>query len=220
MSPTYRAASTDLGTERELRRNPLSSQTITETSSTRSFAPSTSQIERDALFADFSPLIQRLIRRYGSDPELREDLQGEIYFRFCALLDLYDPARGVPLRAYLVRQLAASVFTYARQHWRLGRREMELDTWSGDYQGGDLKDPTSDWDDALFLQQVCSRLPEAIAQLPVRQAQVLIWRYFEERSYESIAETLQVQPATVRSLMRHALNNLRRWFNVTSQTTS
>src|SRR5437764_237732 len=59
-------------------------------------------VDCDSLFAEFQPLVQRLIRQYGDEPELREDLIGEIYCRFCALVHAYDPSRGIPLRPYLV----------------------------------------------------------------------------------------------------------------------
>ena len=67
-------------------------------------------MDREALFQDFQPLVRRLIRQYGEDLELKRDLAGEIYCRFCELLDAYDPSRGIPVRAYLVRTLTASVF--------------------------------------------------------------------------------------------------------------
>src|SRR5690242_6653150 len=100
--------------------------------------------DRDALYAEFQPLVRRLIRQYGEDVESRGDLQGEIYYRFCLLLDAYDPERGVPLRPYLVRQLTASVYTYARQGWRRQRREVTLDT-SFDCSGpAGTEDPSRD----------------------------------------------------------------------------
>src|ERR1051325_606153 len=56
--------------------------------------------KREELFAELKPLVRRLIQRFGEDPEMRRDLEGEIYYRFCVLLDAYDPSRGVPLRPY------------------------------------------------------------------------------------------------------------------------
>lgn len=170
-------------------------------------------IDRDQLFMEFCPLIQKLIGQYGADPELRQDLVGEIYFRFCALIDAYDPNRGVPLKAYLVRQLSASVFTYVRHHWRQQRREAAYDALPNDLSPGEITDPTPSWDHSLVLEQIGEQLPKAVSQLTQRQSQVLIWRYYEERSFEDIAAQLGIQAATVRSLLRHALNNLRRWFD-------
>ncbi len=166
--------------------------------------------ERDALFAEFQPLVRRLIRQYGDTPELRQDLSGEIYCRFCALLDAYDPARGVPLRPYLVRQLTASVYTYARAGWRSEKRETSLDAITGGEWLGQHADPTSEWDEHVATEQALRSLPDAIAKLPKRQRQVLIWRYYEEQSFEEIASRLSVEVSTTRSLLRHAINNLRR----------
>jgi RNA polymerase sigma-70 factor (ECF subfamily) len=167
--------------------------------------------ERESLFADFQPLVRRLIRQYGEDPELRQDLAGEIYYRFCNLVDAYDPSRGIPLRAYIVRTLTASVYTYSRSQWRRQHREVSLEADSGTVEPAEsFIDPSSQWDTALMTQEVLNTLPEAIAQLPLRQRQVVIWRYYESRSFEEIAEMLQIRPATARSLLRHGLNNLRR----------
>src|ERR1051325_8723244 len=68
--------------------------------------------KREELFREMQPLVRRLIQRFGEDAEMRRDLEGEIYYRFCLLLDAFDPERGVPLRPYLIRQLTASVYTY------------------------------------------------------------------------------------------------------------
>jgi RNA polymerase sporulation-specific sigma factor len=158
------------------------------------------------LYAEFQPLVRRLIRQYGGSAEGRQELQGEIYYRFVKLVNAYDPDRGVPLRPYLVRQLTASIYTHARQCWRRARRETTLDweTVALTY------DPTPDWDKRLEVDQVIGQLPRAIARLPKRQRQVVIWRYFDNRSFEEISTVLNVQVSTARSLLRHGLENLRR----------
>jgi RNA polymerase sigma factor (sigma-70 family) len=162
---------------------------------------------RDDLYAELGPLVRRLLRQYGQDPQLRHDLPGEIFCRFCALLDAFDPTRGIPLRPYLLRQLQAATYTYARKQWRRQRREVALE--GADPPAGVIPDPTRQWDEALAVAQVRSALPGAIEGLPARQRQVLLWRYYQGRSFEEIAQLLAIQPATARSLLRHALNNLR-----------
>lgn len=170
----------------------------------------TEPVDRERLFEDFQPLVRRLIRQYGEDPELRQDLSGEIYCRFCTLLDLYDPTRGIPLRAYLVRTLTASVYTFTRSHWRRQHREVSLDASLKIRETAQTGDPSRQWDRDLLTEEILKSLPSAIALLPVRQRQVVIWRYYEARSFEDIAAMLHVRPATARSLLRHGLNNLRR----------
>jgi RNA polymerase sigma factor (sigma-70 family) len=176
----------------------------------RLFEPEAVPADRDSLYAEFAPLVRRLIRQYGQDADMREDLAGEIYCRFCALLDVFDPSRGVPLRPYLVRQLSLATYTYARQQWRIKKREADWETEELRVEHIAAFDPTVDWLAALAHDQAASLLPGAMAKLPTRQRNVVIWRYYEERSFEEIAEFLAVQPTTARSLLRHGLNNLRK----------
>lgn len=174
----------------------------------------TSLRERDALYQDFQPLVRRLIRQYGQTPEFRQDLEGEIYYRFCRLLDVFDCERGIPLRPYLVRQLTASVYTFARHHWRLSKREVELKAEASANEAPAQLDPTGEWIDALSQQDVMALVSKSLGRIPLRQQRIVLWRYYDELSFDEIADHLQVQPATVRSLLRHGLNNLRKQFNL------
>lgn len=167
------------------------------------------EIQQNQLFAEFQPLVRRLIRQYGENSDVRNDLEGEIYYRFCMLLKAYDPDRGVPLRPYLVRQLSASIYTFARQRWRSQHREVSLQLFTSETVPRQSIDPTPDWDDAIDLQQFKRSLPAAIGMLSERQRNVVIWRYYEDRSFEEIAAKLGIQTATARSLLRHALTHLR-----------
>ena len=167
-------------------------------------------LERFTLFAQFQPLVERLIRRYGEEIELREDLVGEIYCRFCAVLDAYDPTRGIPLRPYLVHQLTYSVYSFVRCQWRRRKREIRLEIDTIAPPCARSEDVSAQWDDAVMMRNVQEGLPFAISQLSRRQRQVVIWRYYESRSFDEIAELLDVRLATARSTLRHALNNMRR----------
>src|SRR5262249_11496132 len=123
--------------------------------------------EREALYREFQPLVRSLIARYGDDPELRQELRGEIYVRFCQLVTDYDPSRGVPIKAYRVRTLPGSVYSFARSGWQRRQRESSLelapdvDTVDGSF------DPSRDWDEQMMMQQTLQQLPDAIAQLPL-----------------------------------------------------
>ena len=165
--------------------------------------------DRESLYREFRPLVRRLIRQYGDTADIRQELMGEIYCRFCALLDAFEPERGVPLRPYLVRQLTASVHSWARSGWTRRRREISLDTGLRPYDAELMEDPSRDWDDRLALEETIESLPEAIARLSNRQRKVVIWRYLEQRSFAEIASLLDVRETTARSLLRHGLHNLR-----------
>lgn len=164
---------------------------------------------RALLYQELQPLVQKLVRKYGTNSELRQELRGEIYCRFNTLIDAYDPERGVPLKPYLIRQLVSSTYSYARRQWRTELRDCPLD------MAGTLavsQNPSADWDDQILINQAQEVLPGLLAQLSLRQRQVVVWRYYEQRSYEEIAEILKIKPQTVRSLVRHGINNLRRQY--------
>jgi RNA polymerase sigma factor (sigma-70 family) len=167
-------------------------------------------IDRESLYAEFAPLVQRLLRQYGSDAELLQDLAGEIYCRFCTLVDAFDPDRGVPLRPYLVRQLSAFTYTYVRSQRTLQKREAPVGWSEGNSAAEPSYDPTSSWIAELSQQQILQSLPHAIAQLPDRQRKVVCWRYIDDMPFDEISGILGIEPATVRSLLRHGINNLRK----------
>jgi len=170
---------------------------------------------REALYAEFEPLVGRLVRRYSDGRDFKQDLEAEIYYHFCRLLDAYDPARGIPLRPYLVRNLAAAAYTCGRKYWRWQSRETSLT--AGMIEAGydhawtvGHEDPSAAWDHRLVLEDLCDELRDAVRLLPPRQRQALVMRYYRSCSFEEIARVLAVRPATVRSLVRHAINNLRK----------
>jgi len=169
-----------------------------------------SNIDHESLYAEFAPLVKRLLRQYGGDAEMRQDLAGEIYCRFWGLVEAFDPERGVPLRPYLVRQLSASIYTYARGQWTLRKREAYVGSLGGNSANEPNYDPTASWIAEMSQQQLLQSLPHAISQLPVRQRKVVCWRYYDDLPFEEIAGILGIEPATVRSLLRHGLNNLRK----------
>jgi RNA polymerase sigma factor (sigma-70 family) len=168
--------------------------------------------ERAELFAQFQPLVRRLMRQYGGgDRDLAEELPGEIFCQFCTVLNAYDPTRGVPLRAYLVRALTSAVYTYARRHWRRQKREINLESEVEWDEAAGPVNPLDPWEGAFAHHEVLQFLPDAIKKLPLRQRQVVISRFYDGRSFDDIGASLGIRTATARSLLRHGLNNLRRY---------
>jgi RNA polymerase sigma factor (sigma-70 family) len=140
---------------------------------------------------------------------MRQELPGEFYCRFHALYESYNPHRGIPIRAYLVRCLTVGMYTWARSHWRRRRRELCLPPPSEPACDAGA-DPARVLQSASHREQVLTALRSAIERLSPRQREVLTARYYGARSFEEIAQAMGVRPATVRSLVRHAIHNLRR----------
>lgn len=162
-------------------------------------------MDYDTLYAQLEPLIRRLIQEWGVDPGRSEALGELLYERFCELMRAYDPSRGVPLRPYLTRNLSAVAAEF-------GGSQGEASS-GGVSNAAAMRSQIREAIDRLDARIGAPRppvLPALIAQLPREQQQILIWRYYEVRSYEEIAETLGVSPSRVRLLLRRALQRLRK----------
>ena len=152
------------------------------------------------------PYCRWLIRKYGSTPELRQDLVGQMYCILHDSLQSYDSTRGVPLSAYLFSQLRTSVFTYARTEWRHAARELAASRLDGDsWEGAEAADDAR-WPENLALRE---SLLQAMTQLTERQRAVVHLRYFQQREFEEIGCILGIKTATARSLLRFGLRRLR-----------
>ncbi len=158
------------------------------------------------VIARLGPYCRRLIRMYGSTPELRKDLHGEVYCIVHDLLEAYDTSRGVPLSAYLFRNLRAGVFTAARKEWR--RYEREEPTSPLDSDWWETRKPTTESCQDRVIQR--EALLQAMEQLTERQRAVVFMRYFQGREFDSIARQLDIEPVTARSLLRNGISRLRK----------
>jgi RNA polymerase sigma-70 factor (ECF subfamily) len=63
-------------------------------------------------------------------------------------------------------------------------------------------------DAQLLARELAERLRQAIAQLPQREAAVFCMRYFEDLSYQQIAEALHVRPGAVATALHKARTKL------------
>lgn len=173
-------------------------------------APEHCESDRDKLFREFVPFVTRFARRHCADADMRAELLGEAYLCIAGLVERYDPRHGVPLRPYLVCNLRWHLFAL----WRTHRRRQSREVCLNDHDRADPdrfgNDPTDAWISRLERERLIGHLPNIICEIPARQRNALVWRYYEGLEYEAIAIRLGVKEATARSLLRHAVNGLRR----------
>jgi RNA polymerase sigma factor (sigma-70 family) len=165
--------------------------------------------ERAALYLEIQPLVRSLLARHRGDPELCQELPGEIYCRFHRLLDRYDSSRGVPERAYLIRCLQAGIYTWVRSRWRRRGHEVELTDRLAEYWPSAHRDLAAEIADADHLKTLVQAVRRAVLELPPRQREVLIARYYGGASYEEISRSMNIGRTTVRSLARHGIIRIR-----------
>lgn len=69
-------------------------------------------------------------------------------------------------------------------------------------------------ENAVLLEEQCKIIKKAIKSLPERQQQIVILKYFQNKSSPEIASILQISPGNVRVLLMRALQKLEQYYNL------
>lgn len=158
----------------------------------------------------FEPLQRKLLRIYGAGG-LYEDLIGVMYLIYRRAIMDFDPDRGVPMTAFIVKRLTTDTYSWARSEWRYRNRIVAWDLQGHDIVSDDAKNyPLDEWVIKLILEEAIAGLPNALAQLSKRQRLAVTERFLKEQPYDVVAAMLDCKEATARSIVRHGMNTLRK----------
>ena len=153
----------------------------------------------------FGPLIRRVVNAYADDRDDQEDLYQQVCVR---LLTRREHYREIGAMVGWITTLARGVC----RNWRTAEaaRESAVDRYSAQVPAVEesdalLDDPSRLLECRTFLEQ----LEQAIATLPDRQATALRLVHSEGHSTDRAASMMKTTPATVRSHIRHARDQLR-----------
>jgi len=163
---------------------------------------SASALDRDGLvarlFADEGVALVRLARLFTDDRTAAEDLVQEAFVRLLRASDRIEDESRAP--AYL----RSIVLNLARDHNRRGlmslrHRDSERDE----------RPPDTEFADRIVADAVQESLLDALRDLPARQRDCLVLRFYLELSTTEIAETLAISPNSVKTHCRRGLAALR-----------
>ena len=138
------------------------------------------------------------------DQHTAEELAQTVFIKLYRARERYQPTATV--RTYLYR--------IARNAWidHLRRRRHHLSLESGSEDGTALRDRLAGGVDVEQLQrldEIQTRIAEAVATLPVGQQEVFVLANQQELPYPEISEILNIPVGTVKSRMHHAVKTLR-----------
>ena len=157
------------------------------------------------IFAFYGPRVKAYLRRLGAEDAVAEDLMQDVMLAIWRRAQQFDRSRAA---------LSTWVYTIARNK-RIDalRRERRPDFDPEDpalVGDGDLAPRGDHFAEAEQTRRV---VMEAVAKLPVEQAQLLRIFYFEEKPHSVIADELGLPLGTVKSRLRLALSKLRLLLN-------
>lgn len=150
------------------------------------------------LFEHFAPRVKSYMLRLGAPPEAAEELAQETLLSVWRKAALFDPSRA-----------GASTWIFAIA------RNLRIDAIRRERRPKIEDDPTDSPEaeppaDALVAAvERDARLREALADLPVDQAEVVRQSFFHDKPHSQIASELNLPLGTVKSRLRLALQRLR-----------
>jgi len=151
-----------------------------------------------ALFGHFAPRVKSYMLRLGAEPRLADELAQETLLAVWRKAAAFDPAKAAP---------STWIFTIARNlridAARRARRVEPADDPS------DAPDAEPAPDEALVAAQSETRVRQALASLPIEQAEVVRLSFFSDKPHSEIAAELRLPLGTVKSRLRLAMRRLR-----------
>ena len=149
------------------------------------------------LFLHFGPRLKSFFLRLGVSPGQAEDLAQETMLTVWRKADQFDPARA---------GAATWIFTVARNlRIDLKRRERDPALLAELYDSRAEPLPS----DMVIAAEHGRRVRQAMAELPVEQAEIVRLSFFEDRPHSEIAALLGIPLGTVKSRARLAVARLR-----------
>jgi RNA polymerase sigma factor (sigma-70 family) len=154
----------------------------------------------------YSPIFNYALKRTASI-ETAKDVTSEVFLKAFKNLKQFH-YRGLPFSAWLYRIATNEI---ANQHRHNGRRTFPLEDVSTP-----LVDPSPPVDDELIAAEAelerskdFLALHAHIARLPVHYQEVIVLRFFENKSLKEVGMILGKRDGTVKSLLHRGLEKLR-----------
>ena len=148
------------------------------------------------LFADEGASLVRLARFFVDDRTAAEDLVQEAFIRFTRSAHRLRTAAAAP--AYL----RSIVLNLARDHNRRGLVSLR-------HHLPESEDAASA-EDELFASEERREVVAALRDLPLRQRDALVLRYFLDLGVDGIAATMQISRNSVKTHLQRGLATLER----------
>ena len=167
--------------------------------------------EREAFAVIVERYEQRLrnyVRRItSSDEEITKDVLQETFVKAYVHLNDYDSS--LPLSAWLYRIARNETMNYFRAHKNRPQAfKNESDTEIFDRVASEL---TADTESEQRIHREAVRA--AIEKLPFQYREILILRFFEEKSYEEISDILEMPSGTVSVYLTRAKKLLKKYLS-------
>lgn len=178
-----------------------------DTASDRTAVPAGAALDADTLvrtlYTREGPALVRLARLFTDDRNAAEDLVQEAFIRLHRTADrIRDPDKAAPY-------LRSILLNLARDHNRRGLMSLRHAEALTPAQSPEAPE------DRVILDEQQTAVISALEDLPARQRQCLLLRFYFDLSEREIGQTLRISPNSVKTHCRRGMEALRRNLEVT-----
>jgi RNA polymerase sigma-B factor len=166
--------------------------------------------DRSTMIERYLPLARKLARRFAQTPDRREDLVQVAALAIVRAVDRRDPARAAEFPAYVVRCVEGELLRHLRDRGSLIRvprtlpRPIVEPVTLTDFEPCEAAQTLEE----LSLDRAL--VARAARALDPRERQIVLERFFLERTQAEVAASLGVSQAHVSRLLETALGKMRR----------
>jgi RNA polymerase sigma-70 factor, ECF subfamily len=157
------------------------------------------------IISRYKTMLGRYVGRLlGSQRQWAEDVLQDVFIK--AYVNLNDYDRAQPFSPWIYRIAHNEAVSFMRK----GKAENNMITGE---DAALILDRVADGDDPdAAWQRACTKgeVRKALSELEQRYRDVLVLRYLEEKSYDEIADILEMPPGTVATLINRGLKQLQK----------
>jgi RNA polymerase sigma factor (sigma-70 family) len=135
-----------------------------------------------------------------------DDARDVSQLTFRRLVEVGHTAAETTIKGWIFKVALREALTYRRQTSRQDRHLKQISLEFGS------SSPAGSLEDDLVRREDVTRLKQLLSQLPADQLNVVRQRIYEEKTFSTIANELDVPLGTVLTRMRLALEKLRKWW--------
>ena len=159
----------------------------------------------EELLETLGPRIHRLLVRLTLSEHVAEDLLQDLFVK---LLTRPSVANIEHTSAYLRRAAIHSAFDWRRRQQLRKCQPLSDEAFCNEPNIGKR----------LEVQEQVEKVLDALEKLPPTQRDVVVLRFFENQSYDEIAELLGKSPHQIRSILHKGIVRLRKTLNAPSES--
>lgn len=153
----------------------------------------TDEVRFESLYREYRPKVAGYIHNHVNDPEDAEDLCSEVFRKAWEHLDAQNRTGFSSYIYTITRNTVVDYFRTRRQNAPLTDNLSVPDTMA----------------DKLLREETLTELAAALKKLPEPQRELIVLRYYENRSLQEISEIMSLSYGVTKRMHQAALQSLR-----------